>query len=73
MGIYTVNCSETHECGNWDWGQAIPVLGIFISNFRYCVLVVRHLEVYVYEKERLELAAPLTYLIRITSFHKYMQ
>ncbi len=19
-----INCSQTHECGNWDWGRAIP-------------------------------------------------
>ncbi len=27
--------SQTHECGNWDCGRAIPFLGIFVSNFRY--------------------------------------
>ncbi len=21
------NCSQTHECGNWDWGRAIPRKG----------------------------------------------
>jgi hypothetical protein len=31
-----INRSQTHECGNWDCGHAIPFLGIFISkNFRY--------------------------------------
>jgi hypothetical protein len=30
--------SQTHECGNWDCGRAIPVLGIFFSNFRYVSL-----------------------------------
>jgi hypothetical protein len=30
-----------HECRNWDWGRAIPFLGVFISNFRYCVFAVR--------------------------------
>ena len=25
--------SQTHECGNWDWGPNIPLLGIFVSNF----------------------------------------
>ncbi len=29
--------SQTHKCGNWDWGRAIPFLEIFVSNFRYCV------------------------------------
>ncbi len=38
-----LNRSQTHECGNWDCGRAIPFLGIFVSNFwywlqcRYCV------------------------------------
>ncbi len=30
-----INHSQTHECGNWDCGLAIPFLGIFVSNFRY--------------------------------------
>ncbi len=30
-----INGSQTHECGNWDCGRAIPFLGIFVSNFRY--------------------------------------
>ncbi len=29
--------SHTHECGNWDRGRAIPFLGLFVSNLRYCV------------------------------------
>jgi hypothetical protein len=28
MGIYCINPSQTHECGNWDWGRAIPRKGI---------------------------------------------
>ncbi len=35
-----INRLQTHECGNWDWGRAIPFLGIFVSNFRYCVFAV---------------------------------
>ncbi len=31
----TVNRSQTHECGNWDCGRAIPFVGIFVSNFRH--------------------------------------
>jgi hypothetical protein len=23
-----INRSQTQECGNWDWGRAIPFLGI---------------------------------------------
>jgi hypothetical protein len=30
-----INRSQTYERGNWDFGQAIPFLGIFVSNFRY--------------------------------------
>ncbi len=32
--------SQTHECGNWDWGLDIPFLGIFGSNFRHFVFAV---------------------------------
>ncbi len=29
-----INHSQTHKCGDWDYGHAIPFLGIFVSNFR---------------------------------------
>jgi hypothetical protein len=29
------NRSQTHECGNWNCGRAMSLLGIFVSNFRY--------------------------------------
>ncbi len=29
VGIYK-SLTDTHECGNWDWGRAIPFLGIFV-------------------------------------------
>ncbi len=32
--------SQTHECGNWDWGPDIPFLGIFVSNFPHFVFAV---------------------------------
>ncbi len=32
--------SQTHECGNWDWGHDIPFLGIFVSNFQHFVFAV---------------------------------
>ncbi len=32
-----INCSQTHECGNWDWGRAIPFLGIHKWVFRCSV------------------------------------
>ncbi len=28
-----IDRSQTHECGNWDWGPAIPFLGIHKSIF----------------------------------------
>ncbi len=33
--------SQTHECGNWDWGPDIAFLGIFVSNFRHFVFAVQ--------------------------------
>ncbi len=33
LGIYNVNRSQTHECGNWDWGRAIPREGIHKWDF----------------------------------------
>ncbi len=30
-----INRSQTHECGNWDCGRAIPFLGIFVSEFLF--------------------------------------
>ncbi len=32
-----INRSQTHACGNWDWGRAIPFLGIYKLDFRCCV------------------------------------
>jgi hypothetical protein len=29
-----INHSHTHECGNWDWGRAIPLLEINKWDFR---------------------------------------
>ncbi len=29
-----INRSPIHECGNWDWGRAIPYLGIHKWDFR---------------------------------------
>ncbi len=31
------NRSQTHECGNWDWGRAIPFLEIHKWDFRCSV------------------------------------
>ncbi len=36
-----INRSQTHECGNWDWGRAIPFLGIYVSSFRYWLFAVQ--------------------------------
>jgi hypothetical protein len=32
-----INRSQTHECGNWDWGHAIPRKGIHKWYFRCSV------------------------------------
>jgi hypothetical protein len=32
-----INRSQTHECGNWDWGRAIPRKGINKWDFPCCV------------------------------------
>ncbi len=32
-GNIRINRLQTHECRNWDWGHAIPFLGIFVSIF----------------------------------------
>ncbi len=34
-----VNCSQTHECGNWGWGRAIPRQGIHKWDFRCSVYI----------------------------------
>jgi hypothetical protein len=39
-GLYK-STSQTDECGNWDCGCAIPFLGIFVSNFPYCVFALQ--------------------------------
>ncbi len=41
MIVGYVNHSQTHECGNWDWGRPIPFVGIFVSNFRYSAFAVQ--------------------------------
>ncbi len=35
-----INRSQKHDCKNWERGRAVSFLGIFVSNFRYCVLAV---------------------------------
>ncbi len=32
-----INRSQTHECGNWGWGRAIPRKGIYNRNWRCSV------------------------------------
>ncbi len=32
-----INRSQTHECGNWDWGRAVPRKGIHKWDFRCSV------------------------------------
>ncbi len=35
--------SQTHECGNWDWGRTIPFLGIHKSKFFKCSRAVHYI------------------------------
>ncbi len=42
-----INHSQTHECGNWDWGHAIPRKSIHKRDFRCSVLCLSVLLVWV--------------------------
>ncbi len=33
LGIYCINRSQIHECGNWDWGRAVSFLRVHKSDF----------------------------------------
>jgi hypothetical protein len=35
-----INRSQKHECRTCDCGSAVPFLGIFVSNFQFCVFAV---------------------------------
>jgi hypothetical protein len=37
-----INRSQKHECRNRDCSRAVPFLGLFVSNFLYCVFAVCH-------------------------------
>ncbi len=37
LSCSTAHRSQSHECGNWDWGRAIPCQGKFVLNSRYCL------------------------------------
>ncbi len=42
-----INCSQTHECGNWDWDRAIPRKGIHKWDFIcsvYCIYPIQPME-----------------------------
>jgi hypothetical protein len=47
--IQYINCSQTHECGNWDLGRAIPFLGIFVSNFLFGIVSLQRIADSMYE------------------------
>ena len=38
-----INRSQTHECGNWGWGRAIPRKGIYKRNCRCSAHIFRRL------------------------------
>ncbi len=42
--------SQKHEYRNWDWVRAVSFPGIFVSNFWYCVFLVRALQLPVFLK-----------------------
>jgi hypothetical protein len=44
--ILYLNRSQTHECGNWDCGQASPCLGICVSNVRHWFFAVYILQLH---------------------------
>ncbi len=35
-----INRTQKHENRNWDYGRAVPFLGIYVSNFRYSIFAV---------------------------------
>ncbi len=42
LWINSINCSQTHEYANWDWGRAIPFLGIHKWDFSLqCKIILR--------------------------------
>ncbi len=60
-----ITCSQTHECGNWDWGHAIPRKGIHkwdfpcsacqtngLANMPILSLVLRHVACMFFEARR---------------------
>ncbi len=46
--------TQTHECGNWDWGPDIPLLGIKFSAFCLCSVQ------YLWKNEELRLSVYLS-------------
>jgi hypothetical protein len=40
VGILYINCSQIHECRNWERGRAFSFLGILVSTFRYSAFAV---------------------------------
>ncbi len=32
-----INCSQIHECRNWEWGRAVSFLAVHKSDFLYSV------------------------------------
>ncbi len=54
VGIYKY-LTDTHECGNWDWGSSLPFWGIFVSICRYWFFAVYTLD--------------LTYRVTICTVH----
>jgi hypothetical protein len=42
-----INRTQKHECKKWDYGRAVPFLGIYVSNFRYSIFAFFSLWMYI--------------------------
>jgi hypothetical protein len=52
LGIHCINRSQTHECGNWDWGRAIPRKGILKWDFSCSVWKLEEVYSYTHVNEK---------------------
>ncbi len=63
LGMYR---SQTHECGNWDSGRAIPTKGIHVWDFRWSVC--KHAckdDIYLQLENMMMTYAPSAYIVVI--------
>ncbi len=62
-----INRSQTHECGNWGWGRAIPRKGINKWDFHCSVGAARHMNSFILLKLETQLNSR-TQLVRYRFF-----